>query len=160
MAQEKDERTTASARRTAEASEGKATGPSRPSPKAALNGGAGPGTVARRRRQYLIAVRPSGPGLSGPGPSGDQPRPLDAVVDYLGQQEDIEIVRRVKPAGVRPFESNGTFSQDIIVAPIQEGKAATLPAAGQPHIITEPDPALPFTPTPLALTPPPPPALL
>lgn len=145
MAQEKDERTTASARKAAEASEGKATGTSRPAPKAALNGGTGPGTVARRRRQYLIAVRPSGSGLSGPGLAGDQPQPIDAIVDYLGQQEGVEIVRRVKPAGVRPFESNGTFSQDIIVARIEEGKAETLRAAGQPQIIIERDAPLSFT---------------
>lgn len=145
MAQEKDERTTPSARKAAEASEGKTAGPGRASPKPAVNGGAGPGTVARRRQQYLIAVRPLGPGLSGaPGLSGGQPQSIEAVVDYLSQQEDIEIVRRVKPAGVRPFESNGTFSQDIVVARIEEGKAETLRAAGQPQIIVERDAPLTF----------------
>src|SRR5882757_5125843 len=132
IAQDKDERVTASVRRTGEADDKKTTATGRTAPRMSTNGGTGAGVLAQRRQQYLIALRPLGPALS-----GFQPQSIDAVVDYLKRQEDVEIIARVKPAGVQPFAPDGGFTQEIVVARIAEAKAESLRAAAQPHIIVE-----------------------
>jgi subtilisin len=135
MAQEKDERArgTGSLRKAAEAEDKKATS-DRTAPRATDNGGHGQGIHVPPRRQYLVALRRLGPAIA-----GVQPQSIDAVVDYLGQQADVEIVARVKPAGIRSFASDGVSAQEVVVARMAENKAESLWAATQPQIIVERD---------------------
>jgi len=139
MAQEKDERATAtgSPRKTAEAEDKKVA--DRAAPRAAGNGGTGnsatgEGISAPRRRQYLMAPR-----LLGPATAGIQPQSMDAVADYLGRQEGVEIIARVKPANGQPFASGGAPAQEILVARMAEGQAESLQAAAQAQIVVERD---------------------
>jgi hypothetical protein len=138
MAAEKEERATitGAARRAAEADDKKATA-ERAVPRGATDGAAAHGLQGQRRQQYLIALRPFGP-MMGSAP----PQSVDAVVDYLGRQEDVEIVARVKPAGAQPFAPNGGFAQEIVVARMAAARAESLRAAAQPHVIVERDGAL------------------
>jgi hypothetical protein len=140
---EKEERVTATggaARRASEADERK-TASERTQPPAA------PGvptdntpterTQGQRRQPYLIALRTPGAPYAG-SPSHS----IDAVVQYLERQEDVEIVSRVKPAGAQPFAPNGSLAQDIVIARMPAARAETLRATAQPHVIVERDSAL------------------
>src|SRR5260370_30586556 len=77
--------------------------------------------------------------------AGSQPQSIDAVVDYLSRQEGIEIVARMKPAGIQPFASDAASAQEIVVARMAEGKAESLQAAAQAQIIVEHDGPLSLT---------------
>jgi subtilisin family serine protease len=134
MAQDKDERATAtgSPRKAAETEDKKAIS-DRAVPRVSGNGGTGQGSHAARR-QYVIALRRLGPAMAG-GP----PQSVDAVVDYLGRQEGIEIVARLKPAGIQPFAPDGASAQEVVVVRMPEDKAESLRAAAQPQIIVERD---------------------
>jgi len=109
--------------------------------RVAPNFGASGATVERlqgqRRQQFLIALRSPDAAFS-----GSPPQSIDALVDYLGRQEDVEIVARVKPANAQPFAPNGSFAQEIVIArmPTAKGRACAPPA--QPHVIVERDGAL------------------
>src|SRR5262249_43168726 len=136
-AAEKEERATATgaSRRSAEADDRRsATATERSSPKPTTNGGATQG-LAQRRAPYLIAVRqPTG---FAAWPS----RSIDAVVDYLGRQEDVEIVPhdKEKTAKDQPFFADDPFAQEIAVARVPESKAEALRISGQPNIVVERD---------------------
>src|SRR5260221_5226159 len=133
MAADKEERTpsTGSSRRSAEAEDRKAA--AERASRATTNGGSGPGQDTRRRA-YLIALRQPNPLFAAAAPQS-----IEAIVDYLGRQEDVEIVARQKPTESQPFASDGAFAQEIVVARIAEGKAASLLPASQPHIVIERD---------------------
>ncbi|HTX24524.1 MAG TPA: S8 family serine peptidase [Steroidobacteraceae bacterium] len=159
MAQEKDERSAAAersgtaSRRGGEAAEDAArrtaagaTG--RSGSREAGNGGNGglaTSPRARRRERYLIGIR----ALSGaPGAQGAQafgahpfgyPDPsMDGVVEYLSHQEQVEIVKRIKLSETQPFAvDEGT--NEVVVARIDEGRAARLRASAPPYLIIERD---------------------
>jgi len=134
MAQEKDERATGtgSPRKTAEAEDKKVA--DRAAPRTAGNGVTGEGISAPLRRQYLIAVRRLGPAIA-----GIQSQSMDAIVDYLGRQEGVEIVARAKPANGQPFASDGASAQEVVVVRMEESKAESLRATAQAQIIVERD---------------------
>jgi subtilisin family serine protease len=134
MAAEKEERTTTAgtSRRAADAEDRKAAERS----AQATNGATGERLQGQRRQQYLIALRSSGWAFAGPPPS------VDTIVDYLGRQEDVEIVSRVKPAGAQPFAPDGSSVQEIVIVRMPAAKAESLHATAQPHIVVERDGAL------------------
>jgi len=140
MAQDKDERTTGTgttgtgAARKAVEAEDKKTISDRGTPRATGNGGTDQGLHASRRQQYLIALRRLGSAMA-----GSQPQSIDAVIDYLSRQDGIEIIARVKSAGIQPFVSDGASAQEIVVARMAEDKAESLRAAAQAQIIVERD---------------------
>jgi subtilisin len=149
MAQDRDERPSA-AKRASETAEDPArredpgrrtpTAAPRPSPsvtRESVNGGNGktvPAAPVRRREQYLIGTRNLAP-YSSFGP----PQPaMDAVVDYLRKQENVEVIRRVKQGAPPPFVPEGAGA-DVVIAKIEAGKAQRLAASAPPHIIIERD---------------------
>lgn len=135
MAAEKEERATTAgtARRAAEAEDRRTAERSVQS----TNGATGERLHGERRQQYLIALRPSGWAFA-----GSPPPSVDTVVDYLGRQEGVEIVSRVKPAGAQPFAPDGSFVQEIVIVRMPAAKAESLRAMAQPHIVVERDSAL------------------
>ena len=150
MAHEKDDRSNLSARKAGDSSDDTnrrmpGVGP-RANPKESVNGAkesadgngasvrAAPGT---RRRQYLIGMRASG-GAQVFG-SERQSMDMEVVVDYLGRQENVEIVRRIELSRLQPFVAEGDAANEVIVARMEAGKAERLKAAGAPQIIIEDD---------------------
>src|SRR5207302_5368900 len=133
MAADKEERTpsTGSSRRSAETEDRKAA--AERTSRTTTNGGSSPGQ-ATRRQPYLIALRQPNPLFAAAAPQS-----IEAIVDYLGRQEDVEIVARQKPTESQPFSPDGAFAQEIVVARMAEGKAESLLAASQPHIVIERD---------------------
>ena len=137
---DKEERATisgASRRTIAETAEDKRA--ERAGQRARANGRTSQGADASRRQQYLIALRRVGPA------TGFQAQSIDAVVDYLGRQEDVEIVARQKPADAQPFAPDGSFAQEIVVARVSEARAENLGFSAQPYCIVERD--APLSPT-------------
>jgi subtilisin len=141
MAQDKDERPTAAVKKTSEAGDDatrKTAGvQGRSSPRESGNGG-DVGLVAppgRRRERYLIGMRtaPDGQAIAHPQQS------MDDVVQYLGHQENVEIVKRIKLGGTQPFTANGRSVNEVVVAKIDEVKAQRLRALAPPHLIIERD---------------------
>ena len=51
---------------------------------------------------------------------------MAAALDYLGRQENVEIVRRIKLGGAQPFVAGGRGTNELVVAKIDEGKAQRL----------------------------------
>ncbi len=148
MAQEKDDRSNLSGRKAGDTSED----PSRRAPGAAArpfakepgnggkesgNGGSARAAPATRRQQYLIGMRAAG-GAQTFG-SGRQSQSMDVVVDYLGRQENIEIVRRVELSRLQPFAANSGAANEVVVARMEEGQAERLNAAGEPQLVIERD---------------------
>ena len=131
MAADKEERAPSTGRRSAEAEDRKAA--AERASRTTANGGANPGQ-ATRRQPYLIALRQPNPLFAAAAPQS-----IEAIVDYLGRQEDVEIVARHKPTDSQPFSPDGAFAQEIVVTRIAEGKAESLLAASQPHIVVERD---------------------
>jgi hypothetical protein len=131
---EKEERATTSgaARRTSEVEDRKAAS-ERIAPQAASGVPTDP-PQGQRRQQYLIAVRPGGSAFAGASPQS-----IDAVVEYLGRQEEVETVARVKPASAQPFAPNGSLTQETVVVRMPTAKAETLRATAQSHVIVERD---------------------
>jgi hypothetical protein len=127
MAAEKTDKET---RRTAEVEDKKQAG-ERAAPQAA---GA---ARSQRRQHYLISLRPPGAMFS-----GAPPQSIEAIVDYLDRQEDVEIVARVKPGRAQPFAPDGSLAQEIVVVRMPTAKAESLRATAQPHVIVERDGAL------------------
>jgi hypothetical protein len=135
---EKEERATtagSAARRSGEAEERKAASERGAQPVA--SGISADVPQDQRHQQYLIALRPGGTAfMSTPSQSSD------AIAEYLGRQEDVEIVARLKPASAQPFAPNGSLSLETVIARIPTAKAETLRATAQPHVIVERDGAL------------------
>lgn len=134
MAQDKEERTATGLPRKASETEDKKVISDRASSRPGANGGTARGSHASRPQQYLIALRRLGPAMA-----GSPPHAIDAVVDYLGRQEGIDIVARVKPASSQPFASDGVPAPEIVVARMAEDKAENLRAIAQAQIIVERD---------------------
>jgi hypothetical protein len=137
MAAEKEERTTTGAvRRAVEVEDTKKAAAERNAPSVSPDS-APAERLQGQRQQYLIALRSSGAAFA-----GSAPQSIDAVVDYLGRQEDVEIVARVKPTGPQPFAPDGSFAREIVIVRMPIAKAESLRATAQPHVIVERDGAL------------------
>jgi hypothetical protein len=110
MAPEKEERAGATVKKTGEAGDDTARRTSgtqsRITARDSGNGGDG-GLVAsppaRRRERYIIGTRaaPGGQSMAHPQHS------MDDVVQYLNQQENVEVVKRIKLGGTQPFTAQG-----------------------------------------------------
>jgi subtilisin len=142
MAQEKDERTGTGTRRSNEAGEDPArraaahgrTGSREGERAGAESRGAAAGR-GRRRERFLIGPRlgPAGQPFAYPQHS------MDEVAEYLSQQDDVEIVRRLKLGGTLPFSAHGRSANEVLVAKIEEGKAQRLRAAAPASLVIERD---------------------
>jgi subtilisin len=142
MAQEKDERPGAAAKKTGETGDDSVRRPtgaqSRSAGRESGNGGDG-GPMAtspgRRRERYIIGTRtaPGGQAI------GHLQHSMDDVVQYLSRQENVEVVKRIKLGGTQPFTSNGQSVNEVVVAKIDEVKAQRLRALAPPHLIIERD---------------------
>jgi subtilisin len=141
MADEKQERPGAGMRKMSETGDDptrKASGsPSRPllrEAESGADGGALAASPGRRRERYLIGIRTAPDGQ----PLG-YPLSMDDVVAYLGRQQNVEVVKRIKLAGTQPFTADGRSANEIAVAKIDEGKAQWLRSVAPPHLIIERD---------------------
>jgi subtilisin len=141
MAQEKDERSGTAGRRTSETADDSARRGAGSTARSAGreathggNGGVASSPRARRLERYLIGPR-FAPGAQ---PFGYPEQSLDAIVEYLTQQEHAEIVRRIKLSGAHSFAADESVNE-VVVAKIEEGRAERLRAAAPPHLIIERD---------------------
>ena len=75
----------------------------------------------------------------------DQPqRSMDDVVAYLDRQEHVEVLKRIKLGGTRPFTADGRSVGEIVVVAVEEGKAQRLRASAPPDLFATPTPLPPF----------------
>jgi len=144
MAQEKEDRPGVAGRKSGETSEESnsskrtTTATSRPILREVESAGsavvetAAPG---KRHEQYLIGMRtaPGGQPVAGSHHS------MDEVVEYLGRQENVEVLRRIKLGGARPFTAGAHSVDEVVVARIDESKAQRLRDIAPPHLIVERD---------------------
>ena len=144
MAQEKDERLGAAARKAAEAADDslRRGTPGRPASRESTSvgeSGVAASAPGRRRERCLIGIRslPGGQLLADPRLSLS----LDEVVEYLSRVENAEVVKRMRPGGTQPFAAGGRGASEFefVVAKIDEGKALRLRSSAPPHLIIEPD---------------------
>jgi subtilisin len=137
MAHEKDERGAAMVgKKTGEGDDSKRTaGPSRSGPRESDNGAPQAPPSGRRPERYLIGSRT--PIMI---QAFDQPhRSMDDVVAYLDRQENIEVLKRIKLGGTRPFSIDGRSVGEIVVAAMEEVKAQRLRTSAPPDLIIERD---------------------
>jgi hypothetical protein len=64
---------------------------------------------------------------------------MDDVVAYLDRQENMEVLKRIKLGGTRPFSNDGRSVGEIVVAAIDEGRAQKLRTSAPPDLIIERD---------------------
>jgi len=143
MAQEKDERPGTPPRKTdaGDDSTRRAQGtPGRPGLRDATgvaNGGelsaTPPGT---RREHYIIGTRTV---LDGQAFAPAQAHSMDEVVEYLGRQENVQVIKRLKLGSAQPFTAGGRGVSEVVVAKIEEGKAQQLRSAAPAHLVIERD---------------------
>lgn len=93
------------------------------------------GVAGRRREQYLIGTRtsPNSQTLARAQHS------MDEVVEYLSRQEHVEVVKRIKLGGSRPFAAKSESVDEVVIARIDESKAQRLRDAAPSHLIIERD---------------------
>jgi subtilisin len=146
MAQDKEERPAAAAvRKTGEAGDDSARRPASTqsrTPRESGNGGnnglsATP--AARRRERYIIGTRTSGAQPFGPA---RQQHSMNDVVEYLNQQEHVEVIKRINLGGTQPFTAQGSNVNEVVVAKIDPEKAQRLAAIAPPDLIIERDSSL------------------
>lgn len=104
------------------------------------------GLGARRKGRYLIAVRPV-PGLA--------PVSADAIHDTLKGMEDVEILRRIRPKGLKGLGAGAhPGAQETILARMDDERAQALRQSAPAHVVIEPDGVLaigePILPAPFA----------
>jgi subtilisin len=122
MAQEKDDRGT------------KAAGHARSAARETGNGTPQVPPSARRPERYLIGTR------TVTAQAFFQPQhSMDDVVAYLDRQEHVEVLKRIKLGGTRPFSVDGRSIGEVVVATMDEGKAQRLRAGAPPDLIIERD---------------------
>jgi subtilisin len=139
MAQEKDERTGAAMiKRTQEAAEDstrRTSGQGRSLPRDAETAAevvaAAPG---RRRERYILGAR-----MAPDGQPLGYPLSMEEVVGYLGRQDNVEVIRRIKLGAEQPFTAPGRSASEVVVAKIDESKAQWLRAVAPPQLIVERD---------------------
>jgi subtilisin family serine protease len=139
MAQEKDGRGAAVLRKTDEAADEslRRAAHGRSAPRDAANGTPQPPPSSRRSERYVIGART----VISPGYVQPQ-RSMDDVVAYLDRQENVEVVKRIKLGGTRPFTLDGRSVGEVAVATMDEGKAQRLRAGAPPDLIIERDSVL------------------
>jgi subtilisin family serine protease len=122
--------------KTDETGRANTSAPKRPAESESHNGvsetrRAASGIHERRKRQYLIAVRPQ-PGFAAAS--------AETIHETLRQMEEVEIVRRLRPKGLKGLGSGGQAgAAEIIVARMDEERAEALRQSAPPHIVIEPD---------------------
>src|SRR5438309_8395035 len=137
MAQEKEERHGAAAKKTSEAADDsirRSTG-TQSRYREPASGGPDTSIPGRRRGRYLIGTRTA----PGGRPFAHPQFSMDSVVEYLTHQENVEVLKRIKLGGTQPFMTDGRSVSEVVVAKIDEGKAQRLRAAAPPHLIIERD---------------------
>lgn len=138
MAHEKDERGAAMLKKTTDAGDDfskKAAANPRSAPRESGNGAPQPPPSGRRPERYIIGTR-----TSITAPAFLQPQhSMDDVVTYLEQQGNVEVLKRIKLGGTRPFTVDGRSVGEIVLATIDEGKAQRLRAGAPPDLIIERD---------------------
>jgi subtilisin len=142
MAQDKDERPSASIKKMSETADDSVRRPtgtqSRHAPRESgdgADGGFATTSPGRRSERYLIGTR-TAPGIQALAPLQHS---MDEIVQYLSQQEDVEVLKRIKLGGTQPFTADGSSVSEVVVARIDEGKAQRLRAVAPPHLIIERD---------------------
>jgi subtilisin len=106
-------------------------GVSEPASGAPESNFAASGALARRKRQYLIAIR-THPGFAA--------SPTDAIHETLQQMEDVEILRRLHPKGFKGLGAGAQLgAQEIIVARMEDQRAEALRQSAPPHVVIEED---------------------
>ncbi len=89
----------------------------------------------RRAERYVIGSR-----TAAMNQGFDQPqRSMDDVVAYLDRQEHVEVLKRIKLGGTRPFTADGRSVGEIVVVAVEEGKAQRLRTSAPPDLIIERD---------------------
>jgi subtilisin len=89
----------------------------------------------RRPERFIIGSR-----MAAMSPAFEQPHhSMDDVVAYLDRQENMEVLKRIKMGGTRPFTADGRSVGEIVVAAIDEGKAQRLRIGAPPDLIIERD---------------------
>jgi len=138
MAHDKDERSNAAARKSSELSDdpAKRQAASRAAAREpGTNGGNGGTTAmgpARRRQRYLIGVRALPPAID------SQRTSMDSVLEYLGRQEGVEVIKRIR-LRAQPFVPEGAGEGEVILANIEQSKVERLRAAAPQRLIIEED---------------------
>jgi hypothetical protein len=89
----------------------------------------GPGTIATRKRQFLIGIR-NWPGYAPPA--------IEPVLQALRAMEAVEIVRHVPARGL----SAGLSGSDIVIVRMDEPRGEALRRTAPPHLAVEPDTVL------------------
>ena len=142
MAHEKEERSATAGRRASETQEDQqrrgagnlGRSAARESTHAG-NGGLGtPSSRPRRLELYLIGQRAAPPAQ----PFADLEQSMDAIADYLTQQEHGEIIKRIKLRSAHSFAADDSVNE-VLVVRLEEGRAERLRAAAPPHLIIERD---------------------
>ncbi len=88
-------------------------------------------TSGRRPERYIIGSRTSATTQAFVQPHHS----MDDVVGYLDRQENMEVLKRIKLGGTRPFTVDGRSVGEIVVAAIDEGKAQRLRAGAPPDLL-------------------------
>jgi subtilisin family serine protease len=140
MAQEKDERPSGAVKKTSDTGDDAMTKRAagmqgRPVAREASNGGLIASPPGSRRDRYIIGVRTTPDGQ----PVALTQHSMNDVVEYLNQQENVEVVKRIKLRGAQPFTAKGGSVGEVVVAKIDRAKAHRLQEVAPPNIIIEPD---------------------
>src|SRR5580704_1842233 len=139
MAQEKEERPGVAAKKTDGGEDSTRRGTATPGRTGTREFANGDGALAPappgRRERYVIGVRTA----PGGQPLAEPQQAMAAALDYLGRQENVEIVRRIKLGGAQPFVAGGRGTNELVVAKIDEGKAQRLRAAAPAYLLIERD---------------------
>jgi subtilisin family serine protease len=144
MAQDKEERPSTANRKTAETSDDMASAkkpatatvrPIQREVESVADNVIAVSMPGRRREQYVIGWRAA---ASAPPPAY-APHSMDEVVDYLNRQEGVEVIKRVKLGGARPFAAKSDSVDEVVVTRIDESRAQRLREAAPAHLIIERD---------------------
>src|SRR5437762_2071921 len=137
MAQEKDERPGAAIKKTSEAGDDTMRRTTGTQSRSREPGGGPPdaSVPGRRPERFVIGTRT----VPGGRPFAHPQFSMDDVVEYLGHQENVEVLKRIKLGGTQPFMTDGRSVGEVVVAKIDEGKAQRLRATAPPHLIIERD---------------------
>ena len=135
MAQDKEERSGAGGRKAGEDESKRAVPASgRASMREAGNGGDGAQASSppgRRRVRYVIGLRAA--------PAAPVPGSLEALAEYLGRQDNVQILRRIRLGGSTSAAFAGARgASELLVVRMDEDKAQRL-RAGAPELLIEPD---------------------
>ncbi|MGC1457150.1 MAG: S8 family serine peptidase [Steroidobacteraceae bacterium] len=140
MAQEKDERGAAILRKSSDGGDDalnlkRTAANSRSAHRESGNGVPQSQPSGKRPERYMIGTRTCATAQAFVQPQ----HTMDDVVTYLDRQGDVEVLKRLKLGGIRPFTVDGRSTTEIVVATIDETKAQRLRAGAPPDLIIERD---------------------